>query len=192
MKQFSKYERKEVSNFEILPKGAYVVRILNAKEEPNANGNGSHLSIAFDIAEGEYAGFYKRQFDGNNNEDKHWSYDGVYRLNCPDDNSEQWIIDKFNQFMTIIEDCNSGYHWNWDESTLKDKIFGGKFANEQSAGQDGTVYDHTKLKWVCSTEVVRSGKFGKMPNDKLVTPSNNGGAVANSGFSTSAEEEIPF
>ena len=45
-------------SFEQLPKGAYVVKILNAVEEQSKNGIGSHIKISFDIAEGEYAGFY--------------------------------------------------------------------------------------------------------------------------------------
>ena len=56
MKQFNGYARKENSDFMLLPKGAYVIKFLDVKEENNKSGTGSHLKIAFDIAEGEYAG----------------------------------------------------------------------------------------------------------------------------------------
>ena len=77
MKQFKGYERKEQSSYEPLPKGAYVIKLLNIKEEPNKNGEGTHLKIAFDIAEGEYSGFYKKSFDDDSREDKKWPNDAV-------------------------------------------------------------------------------------------------------------------
>ena len=45
--------------------------------------------------------------------------------------------------MTAVEDSNEGYHWGWDESTLKDKLVGAKFYIEQSE-YDGKIYDPTK------------------------------------------------
>ena len=52
---------KRRTSFKQLPKGAYVIKILGAKEE---EGNyGPQVTIAFDIAEGEYKGFYQNQFD---------------------------------------------------------------------------------------------------------------------------------
>ena len=46
---------KRRKSFQSLPKGAYVIKIMGAKEEPNKGGSGRHLRIAFDIAEGEYS-----------------------------------------------------------------------------------------------------------------------------------------
>lgn len=190
MKQFQGYERKEQVEFEILPKGAYVIKLLNVKEEGNSNGNGSHLKIAFDIAEGEYAGFYKRAFDNDTREDKKWNNDAVLYISCPEDNSPQWLVDNFNKFMTAVEDSNEGYHWNWDENTLKNKVVGAKFCNEQST-YEGKVYDHMKAKWFIAAKKVRDGKAGKLPNDKLVTvhTSNSTDFVS---IKDVTDEEIPF
>lgn len=77
MKQFKGFERNEQIEWETLPKGAYVIKFLDVKEEANKNNEGSHLKIAFDIAEGEYAGFYKKAFDANTKEDKKWANDAV-------------------------------------------------------------------------------------------------------------------
>ena len=49
---YDKSKRKKT--FEQLPKGAYVIKIIGAREDPNKNGSGTHLSIAFDIAVGKY------------------------------------------------------------------------------------------------------------------------------------------
>ena len=192
MKQYKGYGRKEQVEFELLPKGAYVIKFLNVKEETNKTGSGSHLKIAFDIAEGEYAGFYKRAFDNSTKEDKKWSNDAYLYLSCPEDNSEQWIVDNFNKFMTAVEDSNEGYHWGWDENTLKDKLVGAKFCIEQSE-YEGKIFDHTKAKWFIAAQKVRDGKFGRLPNDKLIstTATSGSGDFMNIPDNIAAEE-IPF
>ena len=94
--------------------------------------------------------------------------------------------------MTAVEDSNEGFHWNWDETTLKDKLVGAKFYIEQSE-YEGKIYDHTKAKWFVAAQKVRDGKYGKLPNDKLIS------AKASSGSSDFVNipdnitaEEIPF
>lgn len=193
MKQYKGYERKEQVEFELLPKGAYVIKLLSVKEEFSKDKTSSYLKMAFDIAEGEYKDFYKRSFDNNTKEDKKWPNDAVIYLTVPTDNSDQWIIDNFNKFMTAVEDSNKDYHWNWDESTLKNKLVGAKFYIEQSE-YNGKVYDHTKAKWFIAAQKVRDGKFGKLPNDKLIqsTTSNKSDSPANEGFQPVTDEEIPF
>ena len=193
MKQFKGYERKEQVDYEPLPKGAYVIKILNVKEEANKNTSGTHLKMAFDVAEGDYAGFYKNAFESDTREDKKWNNDAVIYLSVPEDNSPQWLIDTFNKFMTAVEDSNEGYHWNWDENTLKNKLIGAKFCNEQSE-YDGKIYDHTKAKWFIAAKKVRDGKYGKLPNDKLIQSS--GSPAGSSDFmnipDNISDEEIPF
>ena len=192
MKQFKGFERKEQVEWEALPKGAYVIKILNVKEEANKNSSGTHLKMAFDIAEGEYAGFYRRAFDNDTREDKKWNNDAVIYLSVPEDNSPQWAIDNFNKFVTAVEDSNEGYRWGWDENTLKNKLVGAKFCIEQSEF-DGKVYDHTKAKWFIAAKKIRDGKYGKLPNDKLITSTTSGDS---SGFmnvpDNIPEGEIPF
>lgn len=188
MKQFKGFERKEQIEWEMLPKGAYVIKILSVKEE--TSDKGSYLKMAFDIAEGEQKGFYKRLFDNNTNEDKKWNNDAVIYLSCPDDDSPQWLVDNFNKFLTAVEDSNEGYHWNWDENTLKDKLVGAKFRLEQSE-YNGKVYDHIKPLWYIAAQKIRDGKFGKLPNDKLVEskPSTSNDFM---NVPDTSAEEIPF
>lgn len=171
MKKFSKFETAQVrtgSSFELLPKGAYVIKIKRAEECENKNGNGSHIKVAFDIAEGQYKDFYQKQFEDQTDENKHWPYDAVYMLSCPDDDSPQWMIDAFGTFVSVLEDSNANYHWDWDESKWKGLIAGALFRNEQSE-KDGNVYDHIRPFWFRKAQAVRDGKFGKLPKDKLVT-----------------------
>lgn len=191
MKQFKGYERKEQSSYEPLPKGAYVIKLLNIKEEPNKNGEGTHLKISFDIAEGEYTGFYKKSFESDSREDKKWPGDAIVYITCPDDNSQQYVLDNFNTFMTAVEDSNEGYHWSWDENTLKNKLVGAKFFIEQSQ-YNGKIYDHTKAKWFIAAQKVRDGKYGKLPNDKLIEKAKSSGTDFVNIPDNITDEELPF
>lgn len=183
-------------SFETLPKGAYVVKIKNAKEEKWPSGD-SVIRIAFDIAEGEYKDFYQKQFDADTKEDKKWPFDAVFNLNVPTDDSKDYIWTEWNTFFADLEDSNNGFVFDGDVKKLRGKLIGGKFHNEQREYK-GNVYDHTKLKWTCVAEDVRTGNAGKMPNDKLVE-SNKAGSEAPQvdadGFMTvpdGVDEEVPF
>ena len=195
---YDKSKRKKT--FQALPKGAYVIVIKGAKEENNKSGFGSHVTIAFDIAEGEYRNFYNKQYEANTNEDKKWPNDAVFYLNVPSDNSESYVWDNWNTFFADLEDSNNGFRFDGTVSKLKGKLIGGKFYIEQSESDD-KVYDHTRLKWTCVAEDVRTGNYGKLPNDKLVKRSGTRPAESTSTEEGSEwmnvpdgadDEELPF
>ena len=184
---------KQTTSFEILPKDAYVCKIIKAVEVQNKSGKGSHIEIGFDIAEGEYKDFYKKQFEANTNEDKKWPADARYCINVPNDDSAEWQIQQWDTFWTNVEDSNEGYVFNGDGDKLKNKLFGGLFHIEQSE-YEGNIYDHTRLKWTRPAQDIRDNKYGKLPKDKLIE--SNGAAKTDSdGFMNipeAIEEEIPF
>ena len=186
------------TSFEQLPKGAYVIKIMGAKEDTWPSGDGV-IKIAFDIAEGEYKGFYQNQFDKNTNEDKQWPYDAVFNLNIPNDGSQEYVWRNWNTFFADLEDSNRGFVFDGDLKKLKGKLIGGKFHNRQSE-YNGNVYDHIKMKFSCIAEDVRQGKAGRLPNDVLAgSKSNRPAATSNNseldGFMSipdGTEEELPF
>ena len=186
---YDKSKRKVA--FQQLPKGAYVIRFLGAKIQKWPSGD-EYLSMAFDIAEGEYKGLYQAQFDSNQNPDKKWPFDAVFNLNVPHDGSQAWDWDNWNTFFADLEDSNNGFVFAGDVATLKGKLIGGKFAIEQST-YNGNVYDHTKLRWTCVAEDVRNNKAGKMPTDKLVDSHIPAGADASSFFEpVPSDVPLPF
>ena len=157
--KFTRKEHKPAR--ERLPKDAYVVKILNAKED-EVFGRNSIVTL-FDIAEGEYAGFYQKQYDElkKSGEDAVWPYDARLNITIPDEKSEQWVWDRYNEFFTAIEDSNDDYTFSSDMKKLKGKLFGGKFINYHKNG-----YDNTRIRWTCSADSVRSGEAAKyMPKD---------------------------
>lgn len=199
---YDKTKRKQ-NSFIQLPKGAYVVTIKGAKEEAWPSGD-RYLSIAFDIAEGEYKGLYQSQFDAITNADKKWNYDAVFRLNIPSDSSEPYVWDNWNTFFADLEDSNNGFVFSGDLRTLRGKIIGGKFHNRQNQAPNGTIYDHIVMKWTCTADAVRNGKAGRLPNDKLIdggqasgrgsrtAPAANAGSNDFVSVPDGLEDELPF
>lgn len=189
---YDKSKRKK--SFQQLPKGAYVVKIKAAKEEQNRSGNGSHLRIAFDIAEGEYRAYYQNQFDRNSSEDKKWPNDAIFRMAVPTDSSESWVWDTWNSFFADLEDSNNGFVFNGDPKTLKDKLIGAKMHIEQSEYQ-GRIYNHTRMKWTCVAADVRNNKAGALPQDKLIATTSVKPSTDSDGFMNipdEVDEEVPF
>lgn len=182
---------KQASSFNPLPKGAYVCKILRADETKNANNEGSHIRIGFDIAEGEYKDFYKKQFDANPNEDKKWPADAIYLLNVPNDNSKEWQLQQWDTFWTHVEDSNEGYMFDGESSKLKNKLFGGLFHIEQSE-YEGNIYDHTKLKWTRPAQDIRDNKYGRLPKDKLIDSSKTKDESNFMNVPEGEGDEIPF
>ena len=181
--------------FEPLPKDAYVVRILSAKTAETKSGF-NQLVIAFDIAEGQYKDFYKAQYDANSSEDKKWPNDAVFRLTIPYDRCQDYVVTNWDSFFADLEDSNNGFVFNGDEKALKGKLIGAKMHIEQSE-YNGKIYDHTRMRWTCIADDVRNGKAGRLPNDKLIAGSSGSNrsaadSYANSGFSGTDDEELPF
>ena len=72
MKQFKGYDeaKKEVAyqGSQKLPAGAYICKISNVRYEEGTDGNSDRIIIAFDVNEGDYKDFFKKQYEANTNE----------------------------------------------------------------------------------------------------------------------------
>ena len=204
IKQFSGYEdAKKAAHFlpnERLPIGAYVCKILGVKaEEGKAAADGKKLSdrliIQFDIAEGEYQDFFRRQYENMTSENK--KFKGRTTIYIPrDDGSKEdsWTKNDFARWTYSLEESNSGYVWDWDESKWKSKLIGIVF------GETGTIIDkkeivYTEARFPVSVETVRSGKA---PEAKFKAKNGYGDQSKDSGTSDfmnipdDMEEELPF
>lgn len=190
MKQFKDFDKtKGYTDSETLPRGGYVCRIISAKEESGSYG--SYIKVAFDIDEGDHAGFYRRKFDNNTNEDKKWP--GVYLLNEPkDDGSEKdgWTKRKFKTFIDALEDSNAGYHFDWDERKFKDKKIGIIFNYREFSTTDGSVATVANAQNVTSVDKIREGKY-KIPKDKLIKETATAASPV-PGFQPIVDDDVPF
>lgn len=164
IKQFGGFKPQQMRSGERLPAGGYVLRIKDATVE-NYDW-GQKLRISFDIDEGEHYGFFAEQWRNDNRDDKKWK--GVMRLTLPKDPADcrdqkerelnDFAIRKFNDFIWCVEDSNPAFSWEWDETKLKDLIFGGVFREEEWEWEGKTGWKTAFFKSV-SADDIRGEKF---------------------------------
>lgn len=168
---------KGYSDYERLPKGGYVVKILGVSIE-HFRDNVATLKLSCDICEGEYSNYFADAYKANTNENKFWSCNLLQNLPV-DDKSERdgWTKKSFRTMIDAIEDSNPGYHWDWNEQSLKGKIVGGLFNEQEYEAKDGTIRKATRLARLCNAQNIRDGKY-TLPKDRLL----NKEAPLNDGF----------
>lgn len=181
---------KPLSEREELPVDGYIVRIVDAKVKTyTSNGKSfDKLEIAFDIANGEYTGYFANDFRSQTFENKKWK--GVLRQYTPkDDGSEKDELTKsiFKSMTDAIEESNAGYHWDWNEAGLKGKIVGCIFRNEEWEFNGRSGWKAQPFKFV-PAETISSGKF-KIPKEKPLK-NKSGSSSASSSKATDFEEIV--
>ena len=163
-----------------LPVGGYVLKITGVRYEAGQNGYSDRIVIAFDVAEGEFAGFFKKRFDSDTNEDKKWK--GTTTLYVPkEDGSKQdeWTARRFKTFTNALEDSNSGYKWDWEESKWKGLLVGGAFGEVHTL-IDGKQIQYNTFKSAYSVDDIRKGNF------KTPKPQYKNGTYAGSNLQASS------
>ena len=177
MKAFNGLEiKKSVSTSEPLPAGGYVAKILNAKVEEYSWGE--KLVISFDVAEGEYKDFFRKQYNENTREDKKWK--GNFRLTVPNEGNQYFDSQKrtFGNAIWAIEESNPSFRWAWDENALKGKMVGVLFRDREWEIEGNTGMT-TECCTFVSVEDVRTNNF-KIPKPKMLNKAASQAATASS------------
>lgn len=185
-------EVQEFTDRQKLPNGAYVCKVKQCKVVDTDYGQ--QLAILFDISEGEFAGYYQRDFDSSTVQDK--KYRGVMRVWLPkDDGSDNDEITKrsFKGMVTAFEKSNPGYKWDWNENSLSGKTIGILFRNEEWEynGKNGWAVRPFRA---ISADTVRNEEY-TLAKDK---PLKNRTVAApaypnpNNGYMEVTDEELPF
>lgn len=176
-----------------LPVGAYVCRIKRAVVKDGSTG--AQLCVLFDIEDGEYAGFYKADFNANTAENKKWR--GVLRLFLPkNDGSEkdEWTKSTLKGFVTSVEESNRGYYWDWDENSLAGLELGIIFRNEEWDYNGRTGWAVRPFR-ACPVDTVQDGDYKLPPDKPLKGPPSSATPGASSGAFTdynANEDDLPF
>ena len=173
MKPINNYDKVQgyATGASQLPVGGYIFKITGVRYENGHNGTSDRIVIAFDVADGEYTGFFKKKFDSDMNEDKKWK--GTTTLYIPkEDGSEQdtWTTRKMKTFTNALEDSNQNYHFDWDENKWKGLLIGGVFGEVHTV-IDGKQIKYTTFKSAHSVDDIRKGNF------KLPKPQYKNGAM---------------
>ena len=185
-------EVQEFSDRQKLPLDAYVCKVNQVRVQDTSYGD--QLCMLFDISEGEYANFFKRDFDSNTAQDKKWR--GLMRVWLPkDDGSDNDEITKrtLKGMTTAFEKSNPGYAWDWNENSLVGKTVGILFRNEEWEynGKNGWAVRPFRA---ISADTVRDEEY-TLPKDK---PLKNKQSAApsypnpNNGYEEVEDEELPF
>ena len=98
-------EAKAYTEAERLPAGGYVLKIEDIKYEEGQGEKSDVIIFRFDIAEGGFTGFFRKNFEENTQEDKKWK--GSHRIYVPkEDGSEQdvWTMKRVENVMNAYED----------------------------------------------------------------------------------------
>lgn len=172
-----------------LPKGGYKGVILGVKHDEANNV----LIVQFDITEGEYKDFFKKQFDANTSENK--KYKGQTRIYLPKDDgseSDTWTKNTFARWTTSLEESNKGYVWDWDETKWKGKKIGLVFG-ETGTNIEGKNVVYTELHYPVAIDKVKDVKPEKIKfKAKKGYKADANGSSDFVNVSPSDEAELPF
>ncbi len=195
IKKFNGYDDIEIfEGGKALEVGGYILKIMNAKVEEYATC--SILKVAFDIAEGEFKDHFKDRFERDKKQNANAKWKGVFDVFIPKDDGtelDNYTKQNFKRFITSVEKSNNGFKWDWDETKLKGKLFGGIFGREEFQTDKGEYKFAVKCRWCNSVETIKNGDF-RIPDDKLIKRDNNSTSDMDlSGYETIlADGDVPF
>lgn len=186
----AKQEAKASGTGGRLPAGAYVCKILKV-ELVAEEGKSKNIHLMFDIAEGDYKDFFTNQYKANTREDK--KYKGHTRVYIPKNDGsdkDEWTKTSFAKWINALEDSNTGYSWDWDESKWKDKMIGIVFGDTGSR-IDGKDIVYTEARYPVSVDRVRTGTAGEA---KFKAKGDYGKDTSDEFMNVpdSIQEELPF
>ncbi len=184
----SKVQEVGSSNYKKLPAGGYIIRILKCEDVPERN----RLDFYFDIAEGEYKGFYNDRYKSDTRETKKWGG----RFSKSYDSNNERALPFFKQFVTSVQNSNKGFVWDGEhEQQFVKKIVGATFREEEYQDNTGKVRTSCKPDMFHSADKIRSGDFEVRELKKLTvtaTTNNSNGTIINPFEDDNKPTESPF
>lgn len=186
------YNDAEASgSFERLPAGGYVCRIKSVKDCPKGfkagePDKGDYIEVVFDIAEGQYKGFYSDDWG-----QKHpFAHQFVMSY-------KETAFGMFKGRLKAIDESNgtdfvSAAVKGLDEQQLVGKLVGLVIGYEEYISDRGEVRQRAYVKEVRSVDKIRSGDF-RTPDVKPIEESKAPKAEdPRDDFSPLGEEDFPF
>ena len=167
MRVIENYENIQASSGEFARpgNGGYILEIVNVTDVPyNAQtGKGDYLRIDYDIAEGEFKGYYTKQnerFGG-----------GKWFANVIKSYKEK-ALGMFKHFTNCVEESNPGFKWNWQEQKLVGLRFGATLQEEEYEKNDGSVGTRLIVKDIKTVKQIMDGDFKVPTTKKLDKPAS--------------------
>ena len=191
MQDFTSYA-KQPTQFEILPAGGYIAKIVEVDDRTwSGHIEPAHM-IHMDIAEGEHKGIYKKNNAGSDKD--RWL---GYWFAEPTKGSPEWLLSKVGGIQTSLMESNDRVDLS-DPHSWKGKYVGVVVGDEEAESSSGTVYTRPYVSYICSVERIRKGegqpggyKIPKLKKLDAITPKPLSTADMPDSFSA-AEDDIPF
>lgn len=161
-----------------LPAGGYVARIRNVENVPGKQ----YLKIEYDIAEGDYRGYYADLFERA----KFWGGHFVRSY-------KQSAAGFFKGFLNAVEASNKVQivqpNGDVDERQLIGKEVGVVLGEEEYIGNDGSIKTRLSVVKVMASDKIRAGEFTVPEKKKLESVAAPSGGVID--MTAPAAQEIP-
>lgn len=182
MRKIDNFENVQASTGEF-PKptaGGYVCKIIDVTDVPlDDKGKGDYLKIEFDIAGGDFAGYYKEQFD---------QWGGFWGASFIRSYKEK-ALGMFKHFTSCVEKSNTNYTWDWNETGLIGKYIGVVMGEEEYLNNAGIVKNKLVVRDIKTVDDIMKGNF-KVPEPKKLAPTT--AAITPSFVQLKDDEELPF
>lgn len=139
---------------ERLPAGGYSCTIIGGTVTQSRKRQ-EMLVLWIDVAEGEHAGIFMRQYGQRKAEDSNAKYPAggtYYQLTGLDKEPGNKQAGRFKGLIETLKASNLGWEWNFDEKSLKGLRFGGVFREEEYEANDGTIRTSTKIAYINELE----------------------------------------
>ena len=191
MQDYTSYA-KQPAQFEILPAGGYIAKIIDVDDREWKNHSEPAHMIMMDIAEGEHMAIYQKN---NQGADKpRWL---SYWFAEPSQGSPDWLLSKVGGIQTSLAESNDNVNLA-DPHAWKGKLVGVGVGDEEVESQSGTVYTRPYVSYICSTARIRAGenqkggyKIPKLKKLDAPAPMPVQASDLTDSFSA-AEDDIPF
>lgn len=178
--------------------GGQVCKIVGARTETvnTQNGPKQKFVLAYDIAEGEFAGYFDAQFKRAKEQDASKAkWRGTY--DCFILTNEGKTNPFFKGLIACIDKSNEPFqcvvNGQLNEANLKGKLVGLLFREEEYLA-DGKKKSVVKACASRSVQTIREGNF-EIPEPKLLQGSQSGRGAASSvpaGFTQVDDDDLPF
>jgi len=135
---------EDAKEYKRLKPGGYVCKITSVEDVPAKE----YLKMEYDIAEGEFKQYYQQLFSAKN----FWggSFIKSYKAGA---------LKYFKAFITSVEESNTAFKWQEDETHLKNKLVGLVLGEEEYRKKDGTVSTRLYVDMARSVKAIREGNF---------------------------------
>ena len=184
------YDDVRIGEPRILPAGGYICKILKAEETESRTGK-PMLKVYFDIADGEFSGYFKEMFQNwkslsDDPQSVTWPFTGTKWIMFF--NSEGKTNRDFKSFCTALEDSGITVWRNdtFDAGALKDANVGMIFRREEHEYNNARSW-RTMPFGFRSVKTIEDGAYN-VPEDKPLPPQT----YTETDSFEALDEDLPF